>query len=767
MPDRQRRVPDKASVRPFPPGEMGRLIAVHDWSGTSLGPIGEWPASLRCVVDLMLASRQPAHVAWGPELVSLYNDAYVPILGTKHPGGLGKPFAELFSEIWEEYAPVVAATLAGEAQHFVDQPVTLAGRPGRSMSWFTFSWTPLRDEEGEIRGFYCAATETTERVQAARELREARDRALRQSEERRDAALAAAHLGTFDWDLSTNTVALDARSQEILGVATGEATDVRQVFDRIHPEDRARVRAGMEASARSRLVTEYRIRLPDGTVRTVASLSDAIPDADGRAERMAGVLADVSERVQAEAALNRQQVAADRQRRLYEAILTNTPDLAYVWDLDHRFIYANEGLLRMWGRTWEEAAGRNCLELGYEPWHAAMHDREIEQVVATRAPVRGQVPFSGTFGRRIYDYLLVPVIGEDGAVEAVAGTTRDVTEQTETEAALRESEARLEAAMRAARMAAWRWHPQEDRVAFSSTAAEVFSLPPGEAFGSSAEALGVLHPDDAEAHAALLRAARERGTIWHNEFRILRPRDGKVAWLEERAAAEHDDATGELRMTGLIWDITERKMAEERQALLAREVDHRAKNALAVVQAALRLTKASSLPDYIATMEGRVSALARAQTLLARDSWAGADLRTLLDGELAPFLGTGQRALLDGPAVVLPAHTAQPLAMTLHELATNAVKYGSLSSEGGHVAVTWMMEETPAGAALRLRWAEAGGPPILHPPHRAGFGSGVLEGTIRGQLGGSVSLDWEGAGLVCGIVIPLRREVAPQEDTGA
>ncbi|HTT06476.1 MAG TPA: response regulator [Steroidobacteraceae bacterium] len=130
------------------------------------------------------------------------------------------------------------------------------------------------------------------------------------------------------------------------------------------------------------------------------------------------------------------------QRQLYEAILANTPDLAYVWDLNHRFVYANEGLLKMWGKTREEAIGKNCLELGYEPWHAAMHDREIDQIIATKRPVRGEVPFAGTFGRRYYDYLLVPVLGADGEVTAVAGTTRDITEQKELEASLRESDRR-------------------------------------------------------------------------------------------------------------------------------------------------------------------------------------------------------------------------------------------------------------------------------------------------------------------------------------
>ena len=128
---------------------------------------------------------------------------------------------------------------------------------------------------------------------------------------------------------------------------------------------------------------------------------------------------------------------AAREKRLYEAILDNTPDLAYVWDLQHRIVYANDGLLRMWGKSREEALGRTCLELGYEPWHAEMHDREIDQVVATGQPVRGTVPFTGTFGRRIYDYILVPVFNTRGEVEAVAGTTRDVTEHKQHEESLR------------------------------------------------------------------------------------------------------------------------------------------------------------------------------------------------------------------------------------------------------------------------------------------------------------------------------------------
>jgi PAS domain S-box-containing protein len=149
-----------------------------------------------------------------------------------------------------------------------------------------------------------------------------------------------------------------------------------------------------------------------------------------------------SERLRNERELAKVVADSERRRRLYETFLENSPDLAYVFDLNHRFTYANKVLLDMWNRTWEEAIGKNCLELGYEPWHAEMHDREIEQVIATKQSIRGEVPFQGAFGRRIYEYIFVPVLGPDGTVEAIAGTTRDVTERKQAEEALRESNRR-------------------------------------------------------------------------------------------------------------------------------------------------------------------------------------------------------------------------------------------------------------------------------------------------------------------------------------
>jgi PAS domain S-box-containing protein len=147
-------------------GEMADRIRARDWSATALGPSASWPHSLRHAVDLMLDASHPVYIGWGPELHSLYNDASIPIIGARHPAALGMPYRLVFAEIWDEFSPLIAATLRGEAHYFEDRPVALAGRT-TPLSWFTFSFTPLRDDAGSIAGFYCSAYETTHRVRAA------------------------------------------------------------------------------------------------------------------------------------------------------------------------------------------------------------------------------------------------------------------------------------------------------------------------------------------------------------------------------------------------------------------------------------------------------------------------------------------------------------------------------------------------------------------------------------------------------------------------
>jgi two-component sensor histidine kinase len=207
----------------------------------------------------------------------------------------------------------------------------------------------------------------------------------------------------------------------------------------------------------------------------------------------------------------------------------------------------------------------------------------------------------------------------------------------------------------------------------------------------------------------------------------------------------------------MLVDITERKAAEaalrEREArltLLAEEVDHRARNMLATVQAIARMTQAGTVPAYRRILIGRISALARVHALLAESRWTGAELRRLAEEELLPFGGADGRATVAGPALSLGPDPAQAVAMVLHELAANAARHGALSAPRGRVSVAWRWT---ADGRLALEWTETGGPPVQAPTHH-GFGIGLIEATVRGQLDAQVSLDWRREGLFCRLSIP-------------
>lgn len=205
-----------------------------------------------------------------------------------------------------------------------------------------------------------------------------------------------------------------------------------------HPRVKAAIAKAIATKGTFEL--EHQVIREDGRLGWTHSRAVPICDEAGNVIEWFGTASDVTRRKQAEIELERVTAESERTRRLYETILSATPDFVYVFSLDHRVLYANESLIRMWGKGRDGAIGKTFLEIGYEPWHAEMHDREIDQVRATKQAIRGEVPFTGTGGRRIYDYIFVPVIGADGEVEAVAGTTRDVTDRKESELALEESD---------------------------------------------------------------------------------------------------------------------------------------------------------------------------------------------------------------------------------------------------------------------------------------------------------------------------------------
>jgi PAS domain S-box-containing protein len=340
----------------------------------------------------------------------------------------------------------------------------------------------------------------------------------------------------------------------------------------------------------------------------------------------------------------------------------------------------------------------------------------------------------------------------------------DVTALRRAEEALRDSEARFARAVHAARVGTWDWDPGSDILINSAGHEEsLIGRPTGSVRNLSA-LVEAVHPEDRHLVREAVRRVVERETDdYEAEFRTLWP-DGTVRWLRSVGRAELGPDGTMRRMSGVSMDVTEQVQAQRRQALLAREVDHRAKNALSVVQSVLRLTPHDEPKAYAAAVEGRVAALARVHSLLAEEGWSGADLRAVAERELAPYAGlTGQGAVvsLEGPAVPLAATAVQPLAMVLHELATNAAKHGALSVPGATVEIRWHASRRAGeDRMLRLTWAETGGPPLDGAPRRRGFGSRIIEATVRSQLGGSVERRWEPTGLVCEIVVPLARTTA-------
>src|SRR5437763_13553014 len=278
-------------------------------------------------------------------------------------------------------------------------------------------------------------------------------------------------------------------------------------------------------------------------------------------------------------------------------------------------------------------------------------------------------------------------------------------------ARLLQSEQRRSLALAAGQMGSWEWDPVNGRFVWDEGQYRIFGVEPDKFELTIENIRKLIQPDDWKNLQNAIKPSTTQSQASQTEFRVCRP-NGELRWCIGTAVASIDATDHIVRVSGVTIDITERKQAEEHQALLAREVDHRARNALALVQSIVRLTRADSISAYIAAVDGRIAALSRAHTLLAQNRWQGADLTRLVEEELAAFrTGEAEKIVATGPDVSLEPRTAQTLALALHELATNAVKYGALSAPAGRVQACWEL----AAAALTLHWTESGGPSVEAP----------------------------------------------------
>ncbi len=329
------------------------------------------------------------------------------------------------------------------------------------------------------------------------------------------------------------------------------------------------------------------------------------------------------------------------------------------------------------------------------------------------------------------------------------GALQDVTARKRAEIERAEGAARLRLAIEAGRMAVWQVDIHNG-IATSPELNRILGFA-DEAQPTTEDLRALYLPGEYQRIRDVAQAAIGRGERYFDaEYRIRR-RDGALRWLLLRAEIGMDDRDQPLSAIGVLLDITERKDSEERLKLLAREVDHRANNLLAVVQSTIQLSQAPDADLLKLVLLGRVSALGRAHQLLSEARWEGADLRRLVEEELLAFsLGEAARVSIRGPDVALAPAAAQAIAMALHELATNAAKYGSLSMVAGRVEVSWTRK---GHGPLMIAWVETGGPAVA-PPSRRGLGTTMLARALSGSLKGAVRLDWRPEGLVCELELP-------------
>ncbi len=348
-------------------------------------------------------------------------------------------------------------------------------------------------------------------------------------------------------------------------------------------------------------------------------------------------------------------------------------------------------------------------------------------------------------------------------------------ELARSESRLRDSEDGRTLALAAGRMGSWEWDLATGACFWDTGQRQIFGVD-AAAFERDVFERGVLAVALPQVRALIergdwkmlcrqLKRARRNGGAWQLEFRVRRP-DGGLRWCFGTAVAVRDAAGSISRIRGITMDVTERKESEDRQSLLAREVDHRTKNALAVVHAVVSLTRADGIQQFSAAVEGRLQALARAHSLLSDSCWHGAKIVDLVQGEMAAQRmiapsGAAGRIRMSGRSLTLHPSTVQALAMALHELSANAVRHGALSVPSGSLQVTWEQ----CGDDLALRWTESGGPCPSAPmregridddPIQEGLGLRIVRASVETQLCGNIDFDWRPEGLVCVIRVPCR-----------
>jgi PAS domain S-box-containing protein len=558
-------------------GEMGELFRAKDWGKTALGHPERWPPSLRTTVGILLNSKSPMFLWWSDELICLYNDAYRPSLGKdgKHPSILGMRGKEAWPEIWEEFNPLIDKVMnLGESFWFEDLLVPIYRNGKIEDVYWTFSYNPVYHETGTVAGVLVICSETTENVITTRKFQES-DQRFRNTMKQAPVGITILRGPEYIVEMA-NDIYLQL-------VGKTEAEFIGSPLFESLPEVKETVHSLLD----NVLITGKPYHGNEMPVPINRSGNQGLYYFDftyyplkeeGKITGLIVVVTDVTEKVET-------RVKIEEDKRLYETITQNTPDLIYAFDLNYRFTYANEALLKMWGRTWKDSAGRGLLELGYEPWHAEMHEREIDQVVATKKPIRGEVSFPhAEMGRRIYDYIFAPVINEKGEVEAVTGTTRDISDIKNAQDELKKSEERFRSLAETLPQLVWVADAQGNAEFTSLRWKEYSGLEPG----SESAWKSMVHPDDYEGINAVWKQSLSTAKIFNYDVR-LKSKNGDFRWFTVKGEPVFDEANTITKWVGAFTDIHEQKISEEKKDEFISIASHEMKTPLTTAKAYLQM----------------------------------------------------------------------------------------------------------------------------------------------------------------------------------
>jgi PAS domain S-box-containing protein len=587
-------------------------------------------------------------------------------------------------------------------------------------------------------------------------------RALRESEQRLRLAIEATHIGIWDVDVTRGTRRWSPEFNAILGFPVDFEGKQDAFESLIHPDDHRRVTELYERAyapgSDGNYSAEFRIRRADtGELRWVATTGRITFGAEGKALRGIGTLRDIDQRRKDEEAVR------ESERTLRVALVAGRMG-AWSYDLKTGTQRWDESQYRLFGLDPSIPPSRDLFLSIVHPDDLAAVAFESETLpLDTYLDSEFRIIRPDGETRWISAHSIAHA-GPDGTPMEMIGVNRDMTAQKSSETALRIAEERQRLAVEANDVGTWDFDMVAGKHLWSAQFRKLWGLP-ADAPADVKELHPLVDPVDWVKIRERWRAASDPASDGRIalEYRIRRANDDARRWAMFNGRIFFDEAHRRpVRAVGVMLDITERREAEERQRLILRELNHRVKNNLAVVQAIVSQTmRMSPKPaEAFERIQARLMAISRTHDFLNMSDWGGVSLGRLLQGELEPHTSLDrQRIMLSGQVIELDSTTALSLGLVFHELATNATKYGALSSETGRLQVKWELIGEDHNT-VSIDWVESGGPPV-RTPRRRGFGSRLIEGSVQGRLGGTIEMDFAREGLRCRMTFQLPREPQP------